>query len=405
MNNTIIDGNNSDADKVDRGIPSLKTAKKKSNFGKLAIVGGLLIAILSVAIGGALFMKQLEKNKKEQTAAKEKEHPQDAPAATRDFDATKERIKKDEAAALPPPASAPPASSTAPNSAGAIGVTATQGQGTSASGQQHQTQNSAPNAPVVETPAQRRLSGNVLVSFEGPNFASDKSDGRVGNASLGSNGSTSPPKDGFDEKLKPSNLADGRASQRPDLRYLMRRGTNIPCGQITKIITTHPGMVSCQIAKDVYSSNGEVLLIERGSQAFGEERTAMMQGQASIPVLWTSIDTPTGVKIDINSLGTDSLGASGHPAWVDNHIGERFGGAVMLSLIGDFGQALSNKSNSSSTDIKFSNTSNAGQDIATKTLDNTINIPPTAYSLQGSAINIFVARDMDFRTVYELSSF
>ncbi|WP_250146336.1 TrbI/VirB10 family protein [Escherichia coli] len=37
----------------------------------------------------------------------------------------------------------------------------------------------------------------------------------------------------------------------------------------------------------------------------------------------------------IGALGTDSLGASGLPAWVDNHFGQRFGGALLLSLLGD----------------------------------------------------------------------
>jgi type IV secretion system protein VirB10 len=39
--------------------------------------------------------------------------------------------------------------------------------------------------------------------------------------------------------------------------------------------------------------------------------------------------------------------------------------------------------------------------VAAETLRSTINIPPTAYSNQGSIINIFVARDIDLSGVYE----
>ena len=73
----------------------------------------------------------------------------------------------------------------------------------------------------------------------------------------------------------------------------------------------------------------------------------------------------------------------------------RFKGALMVSLIGDFGQALANKATGVGQQITFSNSSNATQDVAAETLRNTINIPPTAYSNQGSVINIFVARDID----------
>ena len=39
--------------------------------------------------------------------------------------------------------------------------------------------------------------------------------------------------------------------------------------------------------------------------------------------------------------------------------------------------------------------------MATEALKNSINIPPTGYINQGSRINIIVARDVDFGSVYE----
>jgi type IV secretion system protein VirB10 len=129
----------------------------------------------------------------------------------------------------------------------------------------------------------------------------------------------------------------------------------------------------------------------------------LVAGQTFVPILWSRIETPSGVVVDINSFGTDSLGASGQPVYVDNHIMQRFGGAVLLSLISDFGQALSNKASDGGGSIQLTTSSRAGQDLASRTLESTINIPPTGYGHQGDVINIFVMRDIDFRGVYELA--
>jgi type IV secretion system protein VirB10 len=257
----------------------------------------------------------------------------------------------------------------------------------------------AQSVPHIETVAERRLDGDVLL-----NNGDDKGGGAP-NGTRNSDGKAPSlvpvvargVAGGLDDRLTPSALPSVKASFLPDLDYLLKRGIIIPCAQKTKIVTTYSGMTSCNVTQDVYSADGRTLLVERGSEATGEQRTALMQGQARIFVLWSRIDMPNGVTIPLDSPGSDSLGASGLEAYVDNHFWDRFGGAIMVSLIGDFGQAASNRSlGSGNNQIQFSNTSSAGQSLADDTLKN------TAYSNQGSALNIFVARDVDFRSVYDL---
>lgn len=388
-------------EQVDRDIPNLTTRKKKTKVTRLAIAGGMLVALLVIATGSAMFMKRLETKKQEQVAEKAKERPKESAPVAKNFDAAKKRIKQEEL--LVPANAVATMASAIPVTAAAIGTPTAGGSGQPGAAGNGTVANGQSSGAPVPTLGQRRLSGDVLVNLGGASgMLVNVSDNTATTAGFAVG---TPPKNGFDEKLKPSQLIAGVAAQRPDLSMLLRRGTSIPCGQKTKIVTTHPGMVSCVISKDVYSADGKVLLVERGSEAFGEQRSAMMQGEASIEVLWARIDTPKGVAIDINSLGTDSLGASGHPAEVDNHLMQRFGGAVMLSLISDFGQALSNRASDGNATLRLTTTSTAGQDLATKTLENTINIPPTGNSQQGAAINIFVARDMDFRSVYELARY
>lgn len=410
-----------DDGQVDRDIPKLNSTKKKNNLSRMGIAAGLMVGVVAVAGGCVLFLGRLDDSKKAQAAEQAKQKP--APVAqvvSRDFEATKKRIKAEELAAMPPPAAAietvpvVKAPEVAPGNAMAVpaGAIPVQGQvqpGAVAGGVRGGA--ATTSAARVPTLAERRMSGDILVkSVSGGGAggqmvptAAVNSDNGMSPAGGFMNASAQPTKGGFDDKLKPSNLVAGVAIQRPDLNMLLRRGTSIECTQKTRIVTTNPGGVGCIVSKDVWSSNGAVKLIERGSEAFGELRDNLVAGQTFVPILWSRIETPNGVVVDINSFGTDSLGASGQPVYVDNHIMQRFGGAVLLSLISDFGQALSNKASDGGGSIQLTTSSRAGQDLASRTLESTINIPPTGYGHQGDVINIFVMRDIDFRGVYELA--
>jgi type IV secretion system protein VirB10 len=89
---------------------------------------------------------------------------------------------------------------------------------------------------------------------------------------------------------------------------------------------------------------------------------------------------------------------------VDTHFWERFGGAILLSLVDDFANAASQRMANSNNrnQFNFSSTTNSAQNMAAEALKNSINIPPTLYKNQGERVSIFVARDLDFRSVYEL---
>ena len=184
---------------------------------------------------------------------------------------------------------------------------------------------------------------------------------------------------------------------------LLIHGTQIPCVLQTRLVTDNPSILICQVTKPIYSADGSTLLIERGSKVFGEQKNAIITGQNMAFVNWSEIDTPNGIRIRIDSLGTDSLGASGIDVWVDEKWGKRFGGAILLSFIQDAlatGSQIASRNNNNN--VVYDNSERNTGRMAEIALENSINIQPTGYANQGQMVNILVARDVDFSDVYSL---
>jgi type IV secretion system protein VirB10 len=192
-----------------------------------------------------------------------------------------------------------------------------------------------------------------------------------------------------------------RARVLPAQRLLLPKGAFIDCTLETAIDSTLPGMTTCVTATDTFGVDGSTVLIERGSKLVGETRGEVAQGQARIFVLWTEARTPTGVIVPLASPGTDELGRSGLSGNVNRHFFQRFGAAILISVINGAIQAAVTSGNSGGTVIY---NPSGSQDVLTEVLKSTINIPPTVTKNQGDRIQIFVARDLDFRSVYELKT-
>lgn len=234
----------------------------------------------------------------------------------------------------------------------------------------------------VITPRDRKKQGGVLVTLSNASSTQD------------ANNQTQ-----FDDRLNSLAFADGVAQRRRrgSLDFLIMHGSTIPCAIYTQIISDYEGLITCRVTQDVYSTNGTVLLVERGSLVSGRQEVELEPGKARIFTSWTDIQTPLGVSITINSLGTGSLGATGHEAWVDKHFRERFGGAILLSFLDDALAAATENS-----DAQFDNSTDNASEIAEIALESSIDIKPTGYAYIGQRINILVARDIDMSTVYRL---
>jgi type IV secretion system protein VirB10 len=203
---------------------------------------------------------------------------------------------------------------------------------------------------------------------------------------------------GLADLLTPTALAAANARELPTQRLLLAKGAFIDCTLETAIDSSLPGMTTCITATDTFSVDGKVVLLERGSKLIGETRGQVQQGSARLFVLWTEARTPGGIVVPLASPGTDALGRSGLDGEVDRHFWQRFGSAILISMVDAAAQAAQRSAGSGT--IIYDTSSSQG--VATEALRGSIGIGPTVTKHQGDRIQILVARDLDFRQVYQL---
>ncbi len=214
-------------------------------------------------------------------------------------------------------------------------------------------------------------------------------------------GATSGAADGeLESLLRPSVTAAVSARVLPTQRLLLPKGAFLDCTLETALDSSLPGLTTCVLATDTFSADGSVVLLERGTKLVGETRGQVRAGSARVFVLWTEARTPKGVIVALASGGTDELGRAGLPGKVNRHFFERFGAAILVSVI-DGAVQTAVQSQREDGDTVVVSPSNSSQ-IMTEVLKSTISIPPTVVKPQGDRIAVIVARDLDFRSVYEL---
>jgi type IV secretion system protein VirB10 len=180
--------------------------------------------------------------------------------------------------------------------------------------------------------------------------------------------------------------------------YTVAEGSVIPAVLETAIHSDLPGYVRAVVSRDVHSFDGANVLVPRGSRLVGQYRAGVALGQSRAFVIWTRLIRPDGVSIELGAPGTDALGRGGLEGRVDRHFLQRFGGAVLLSLI-SAGSALA--TDSSDTQVIIASGAGAANSAASTALQSDLTIAPTVEVAQGAPIRVFVTQDLDFSVLNE----
>lgn len=278
----------------------------------------------------------------------------------------------------------------------------------------------AQNGQPVKSPAQiereERLSSNVKFNLTTQQVNSQANasggqpgqpgqPGQTGQQSSGQQGNA--PGAALSNSLQGAQMDPVQAYSMGDGSLMVYQGEAIPCTVQQAIDSSLVGQVTCVQTRDLWSADHSAIVAERGTIYTGQQLTGLARGNRRLPIVWVRGRTPfpNNVGFNLNSAATDELGRTGITGEIDSHIAERFGPIVALSIIDDIGDyyaATGQKGGGDNTNISFGNTTSGGQNLASDIFKEAANIPSTLTRNQGANIYIYLARDVDFSTVYNL---
>jgi type IV secretion system protein VirB10 len=197
--------------------------------------------------------------------------------------------------------------------------------------------------------------------------------------------------DRFADRVAAGENAPARAVRIANSSYTVPQGAIIAGVLETAINSDLPGYVRAVVSRDVMGFDGRRVLIPSGSRLIGQYRSGLAAGQSRAFIVWTRLTRPDGVTVSLGSPVTDPLGRAGLGGKVDSNFLKRFGSAILLSVVQSGLGLLQQGGN----DV-IVRTADDAKSVAGIALQRDINIPPTVKVAQGTAIRIFIARDLDF---------
>lgn len=166
-----------------------------------------------------------------------------------------------------------------------------------------------------------------------------------------------------------------------------------------------PGQVRAMIERSVYSSGAGAdrrILLPKGTILIGRQGASVEPADARLAVVWTQAIRPDGVRLAFPAplLGADSQGRAGLVGIVDTRFWERFGSAILVSLIETASDVVVARASDGDTDntvvVATSNSASDLESVATGAVQQRLDLPPVIVIPSGTRITVFVQDDLYF---------
>jgi|SRR5579872_3264804 len=206
--------------------------------------------------------------------------------------------------------------------------------------------------------------------------------------------SASPVND--DPEARSAKARAAELDQAQGKEYRLFEGTVLETALTNRLDGTFSGPVNCLVTTNVYSHNGEHVLVPQGSRVLGEARKVETFGDRRLAVAFHRLIMPDGYSVSLDKFqGLSQIGETGLQDQVNHHNLQVFGVSIALGLVAGFSQANTGYGlDESATDAYRQGMASSLSQSSMHILDRYLNVVPTITIREGHRVKVYLSDDL-----------
>jgi len=179
-------------------------------------------------------------------------------------------------------------------------------------------------------------------------------------------------------------------------RFVVFEGTVLEALLVNRLNGTFAGPVDCLLTNNVYSRDGQNVLIPSGTRVLGEAKKVEGVGQQRLAVVFHRLVMPDGFSVSLDGFkGLNQIGETALRDKVNNHYLQIFGTSLAIGILGGIAQAgTGNDFTNSPIDRAREGLGSSIANSSVQILDRFLNILPTVTIREGSRVKVYLSGDL-----------
>jgi len=179
-------------------------------------------------------------------------------------------------------------------------------------------------------------------------------------------------------------------------QYRLFEGTVLETVLTNRLDGSFSGPINCMVTTNIYSHDGQHVLVPQGTRVLGEGRKVQTFGDQRLAVFFHRLIMPDGYSASLDKFqGLNQIGETGLRDQVNHHYLQVFGASLAIDAIAGLSQVNTRSGlDVSSEDAYRQGVAASLSQSSLRILDRYLNVLPTVTIREGHRVKIYLSNDL-----------